>query len=250
MLFQPLRSLYLTFSLAAAGGIVRGAIVPRSNASTDATMYEDSQIVTVQRFPLKQDTYGGTGDILNQLTEATSNFKATSGSKVEHAYLGVVNGNPNTAEQIFLWRNLDVSDVSSIDTTRPFIPFSATGLVNVSTALLSNRTTLLRSLNYPVIESVVFDILPDLSTSQVMADYSAVIDTINESGLGLGGSHGLQAEGDRRTFVAVNGWQSFKAPNTWKSSLSSEMLVVYTRLQNSFVGGLATPLFKHLDEVQ
>ncbi|KAG7085445.1 hypothetical protein E1B28_003006 [Marasmius oreades] len=244
MRFQSLFSFSL--SLAAATGVVYGA--PSATGANSEDTYGSSQAVTIQHFSLKQPGYGETQqDIIQKLTEAMSKVKASSGKKVEHAYIGVAD--PDIAEQIFLWKS--PPDASTLDTIKPFTSFSSSGTVNSSTSVFNDRTTLLRSLGYPIIESVVLDVLPNVPTTELEQDYSVVVESILQTGSGLGGSHGIQQGSGSRTFMVINGWESQQAVTEWADGVNKdpETAPVYDELLHSFVGGIATPLFKAVKEI-
>ncbi|KAF9263832.1 hypothetical protein L218DRAFT_944289 [Marasmius fiardii PR-910] len=232
---HPQTLLHLTLSLTSAVTFVCGA--PSNTADIN-------QAVTIQHLFLGQD--GQTqSDTVNKLTQAMSDLRGGSGGKLAHSYVGVVKGNPNVIEQIFLWNSLaDVPD----DVTKPFLPFSDNGAVNSSTALFANRTILLNTLNYPIIETVVLDILPEISASQVEEDYQVVIQSVSKTGSAIGGSHGYDFGGDRRTFMAISGWKSREAVNEWLNGQDEETTTVYNRLIHSFVGGVGTAFYKHIVE--
>ncbi|KAF9257272.1 hypothetical protein L218DRAFT_949304 [Marasmius fiardii PR-910] len=227
----------LTFSLTALTTLVGGA---PTNYTTD------TQAVTIQRFPLKQVSGQTESDVLQDLSGAMSKFKASSGEKLEHLYLGLVSGDPSVAEQIFLWKS--PSDAaSSPDITKPFAKFSSTGTFNHSTAVLSDKPTLLRALNLPITETILADILPEIPTSDVERDLSTLVVDLHNKGL-AGGSNGIQIIGNTRTIVIVNGWESRQAASDWLASQDANVAAAFARFSQSFVGGL-TPLFKNVVEI-
>ncbi|KAF9257278.1 hypothetical protein L218DRAFT_991088 [Marasmius fiardii PR-910] len=205
-----------------------------------------TQAVTIQRFPLKTIPGQTDADTVQKLTEAMSKFKTSNRNEVEHSYLGIVSGNPEIAEQIFLWRCLDDS---SLDITKPFIQFSSTGTFNRSTVLMNDRATLLNALNAPITETVLVDVRPEISTSDVDRDVSTVAADGRNRGFGVGGVHAFQIVGETRTLVVVNGWKSEQAVYDWIASQDAEIAAVFERLMQSAVGGVVTPLFKHVVEV-
>ncbi|KAF9257276.1 hypothetical protein L218DRAFT_949307 [Marasmius fiardii PR-910] len=227
----------LIFSLTALTTLVGGA--PTNYAT-------DTQAVTIQRFPLKQVSGQTESDVLQDLNGAMSKFKASSGMKIEHLYLGLVSGDPSVAEQIFLWKS--PADASSLDITKPFAQFSSTGTFNHSTAVLNDEPTLLRALNSPITETILADILTEVPTSDIERDISTLVADVRNKGFGVGGSHGIQVVGNTRTIVVVNGWESQQAVNDWIASQDADISAVFERFRQSFVGEL-TPLFKNLVEI-
>ncbi|KAG7098058.1 hypothetical protein E1B28_000032 [Marasmius oreades] len=239
---MQLQSLFsLSFSLAS---FLTGA----PNATFEDTHSCQDQAVTIQQFPLIQPGHGQTQqDTVQELTEAMSKLKATSGMKLEHAYVGVIDS--NIAEQIFLWTS--VAEASTVDTIKPFTSFSSTGSLNSSTSVFNDKATLLRSLEYPIIETGVVDILPNVSTIKVERDEAVIIESILKTGLALGGPHGVQHIEGRRTFMMINGWNSSQAVAEWAEGVMKDPVIsqVYHELCQYFVGGPPTVLFKSMTEV-
>ncbi|KAF9263769.1 hypothetical protein L218DRAFT_944231 [Marasmius fiardii PR-910] len=218
---------YLSLSLAASTGLVSAA---------PATA---GQAVTIQRFPLKPGS-----DTLSKLTAATAQFKGWSKNRIEHAFVGVVDG---TAEQVFVWRS---PEDSVCDTATPFKAYSSSGGVSSrGTAVANDKTTLLRALTSPATETIVTSILPQVSVNQVENDLNILWTDIQTTGLGIGGTDGVSSSKGTRTILVINGWSSVDAVGKWVAQQSPDVAAAFTRVtQQSFAVG-TVPLYKRLTEV-
>ncbi|KAL0570006.1 hypothetical protein V5O48_011953 [Marasmius crinis-equi] len=185
----------------------------------------DAHAVTIQRFPISNPEVGDLGD-------AMSHFKANHTDKIKDVFLGVIEGSPLLAEQIFVWHS---PEDSKMDFATPFLPFSTTGALNVSaTGLLQNETTINNSLHAPITETIVQDVAPGVDLKEFQAVSDALCVKIWGYSGATGCSIGYEYDGDRR--VVLIGWQSKEAIANWLPSADNETLALFDQVKKSVVG--------------
>ncbi|KAL0564847.1 hypothetical protein V5O48_017191 [Marasmius crinis-equi] len=209
-----------------------------------ATVSVDTQPITIQSFPLRDSSQSS----VQELANAMSKFKASTGGKIENAFLGLISSDVAVAEQIFLWSAS--ADSEQFDITHPFLPFSTSDTqVNISTATVSNKTSLHDALHSPITETIVQELVPGVDLNDLGQILNYLSGNIRITPGGYASTAGFDEEDGKTRVVVVNGWESVEAANNWVANQDNATSTQFHRFWATLVGGEPTPTWKHVVEV-
>ncbi|KAK1224931.1 hypothetical protein PQX77_012133 [Marasmius sp. AFHP31] len=207
--------------------------------SANSAININAKSVTIQRFSLKASSQSEDG--VQKLTEAMSQFKASSEGKIDRAFLGKISD--SVVEQIFILN-------APIDTAEPFISFtSSPEQLSVSTIVPSNHTFLYDAVHAPTTETIVQDLVPGADLDAISEAWRSLGESIRSWPGGYGSTFGFVQQEGKTKIVLINGWDEYDHAWKWLSNLD-EANTAYFRSSVTSLVGSSEPAFKHLTEIE
>ncbi|KAL0060935.1 hypothetical protein AAF712_012271 [Marasmius tenuissimus] len=207
--------------------------------STNSAVNSSAQLVTIQRFSLKASSQSEDG--VQKLTEAMSQFKASSEGKIDRAFLGKISD--SVVEQIFLLN-------APIDTAEAFFPFaSSPEQLSVSTVVPNNHTSLYDAIHAPTTETIVQDLVPGADLDAISEAWTSLGESIKSWSGGYGSTFGFVQQEGKTQIVLINGWDEYDHAWKWLSTLDEANAAYFQSSVASLVGS-SEPAFKHLTEIE